>query len=67
MLELDADALKTPHATQAAHSEVYDEALAALQMLGFQKAASEKALTAILKENPSLAVEELIRASLKRL
>ncbi len=67
MLELDADALKTPHATQAAHSEVYDEALAALQMLGFQKAASEKALTAILKENPSLTVEELIRASLKRL
>ena len=67
MLELDADALKTPHAMQAAHSEVYDEALAALQMLGFQKAASEKALTAILKENPSLTVEELIRASLKRL
>lgn len=43
------------------------EALEALQMLGFQKAASEKALKAILKESPDAPVEELIRAALKRL
>ncbi|MDO4759121.1 MAG: Holliday junction branch migration protein RuvA [Rikenellaceae bacterium] len=43
------------------------EALEALQMLGFQKAASEKALKAIVKEQPDASVEELIRAALKRL
>lgn len=43
------------------------EALEALQMLGFQKAASEKALKAIAKEQPNASVEELIRAALKRL
>ncbi len=46
---------------------VYDEALAALAMLGFQKAASEKALQAIFKESPTLGVEDAIRAALKRL
>jgi Holliday junction resolvasome RuvABC DNA-binding subunit len=45
----------------------YDEALQALQMLGFAKTAAEKALQAIVKEEPSLAVEELIRLALKRL
>ncbi len=44
-----------------------DEALAALQMLGFAKTAAEKALQAILKEQPSAPVEELVRLALKRL
>ena len=48
-------------------NEVYDEALAALAMLGFQKSASEKALKAIFKESPTISVEEAIRAALKRL
>ena len=48
-------------------NEIYDEALAALTMLGFQKAASEKALKAIFQESPSIAVEEAIRTALKRL
>ena len=50
-----------------AASADYDEALQALQMLGFAKTAAEKALQAIVKEEPSLAVEELIRLALKRL
>jgi Holliday junction DNA helicase RuvA len=48
-------------------NEVYDEALAALQMLGFAKAASEKTLRQIVKESPSITVEDAIRDALKRL
>ncbi|MBR5465649.1 MAG: Holliday junction branch migration protein RuvA [Alistipes sp.] len=53
--------------TSATTSPLMEEAMAALQMLGFQKAASEKVLKAILKEQPNASVEELIRAALKRL
>ncbi len=51
----------------AASNEVYDEALAALVMLGFAKNAADKAVTTVLKEQPSLSVEELVRTALKRL
>lgn len=46
---------------------IYDEALAALTMLGFQRAASDKALKAILKESPSISVEEAVRQALRRM
>lgn len=42
-----------------------EEALSALVMLGFQKAAAEKALTSVLKKTPELSLEELIKTSLK--
>lgn len=48
-------------------NETYEEALQALMMLGFGKAASEKALRKILKEQPTLEVEALIRLALKQL
>lgn len=51
----------------AASNEIYDEALAALVMLGFAKNAADKAVTTVLKEQPSLSVEELVRTALKRL
>ncbi len=44
-----------------------EEALSALILLGFTKAAVEKVLTSILKENPNYSLEELIKLSLKRL
>lgn len=44
-----------------------EEATTALQMLGFAKPNINKAIQAILKENPSASVEELIKAALKRL
>jgi Holliday junction DNA helicase RuvA len=50
-----------------AHSEVYDEAIAALTMLGFAQAPSQKVVTAILKEEPGLTVEKVIKLALKRL
>lgn len=45
----------------------YTEALAALTMLGFPKAASEKALRNIMKANPDASVEDIVRLSLKSL
>ena len=50
-----------------AHSEVYEEAIAALTMLGFAQAPSQKVVTAILKEEPGLTVEKVIKLALKRL
>lgn len=43
-----------------------EEALTALVTLGIPKAMAEKSLDAILKEDPDLSTEELIRRSLKR-
>ena len=50
-----------------AHSEVYEEAIAALTMLGFAQAPSQKVVSAILKEEPDLTVEKVIKLALKRL
>jgi Holliday junction DNA helicase RuvA len=47
--------------------QVMDEAVSALVMLGFQSAASQKVVTAILRESSSLTVEQVIKESLKRL
>ena len=48
-------------------NEIYDEVLAALTMLGFTRTASDKALKAVLKQNPSCSVEDAVRLSLKQL
>lgn len=44
-----------------------EEASTALQMLGFSKPNIAKAIQAILKQNPSASVEEIIKAALQRL
>ena len=67
MLELGADVMEHSVAAAPTNSAAYDEALAALQMLGFQKAASEKVLKGLFKDNPAIAVEEAVRAALKHL
>lgn len=51
----------------ATHSEVHEEAVAALTMLGFPQAPSQKVVSAILKEEPTLPVEKVIKLALKRL
>ena len=51
----------------AANSEVHDEAIAALTMLGFAPAPSSKVVNAILKEEPEATVERVIKLALKRL
>lgn len=67
MLELGASDLMLTEVTATANNAIYDEAIAALSMLGFQKSASDKVLKAIFKETPSISVEEAIRAALKRM
>ena len=63
MLELAGNAALV--VAKERNNAAYDEAMAALAMLGFQKVASEKALTAIFKETPTISVEDAIRAALK--
>ena len=53
--------------TVAQTPEAYDEALSALVMLGFAKAASEKVLRKLFADNASLSVEEAVRGALKQL
>ncbi len=48
-------------------NQVASEALEALMMLGFSRAASDKTIKAILKESPSTSVETLIRLALKQM
>ncbi|MCD8266346.1 MAG: Holliday junction branch migration protein RuvA [Prevotellaceae bacterium] len=47
--------------------ELRDEAVAALTMLGFPQAASRKAVARLLEGDPSLTVEQVIKAALKLL
>ncbi len=51
----------------APNTETHDEAIAALTMLGFAQAPSQKVVNAILKEEPGAAVERVIKLALKRL
>jgi Holliday junction DNA helicase RuvA len=67
MLELGVDVMESNFVSTPANNAAYDEALAALQMLGFQKAASEKVLKGMFKDNPAIAVEEAVRTALKHL
>lgn len=50
-----------------ANNEIYEEAIAALTMLGFAQAPSQKVVAVILKEEPEAAVEKVIKLALKRL
>jgi holliday junction DNA helicase RuvA len=49
------------------NSEVTDEAVSALTMLGFSPAASQKVVIAILTENPDAPVEMVVKMALKQI
>ena len=66
MLEVGAD-IDIAKPVVAQDNEVLTEAVSALVMLGFQKAASEKAVKAILAESPTVSVEDAVRQALRRL
>ena len=51
----------------AMNTEIQEEAVAALTMLGFAAVPSQKVVLAILKEEPDAAVEQVIKLALKRL
>lgn len=65
------DKIKCTDATlltqSAAQSEAYEEALSALVMLGFPKPATQKVVTKLFKEDPSLNVESAIKKALTML
>lgn len=50
-----------------ANAQVQEEAVAALTMLGFSQAPSQKVVMAILKEEADAPVEQVIKLALKRL
>ena len=54
-------------ASTAANVQVQEEAVAALTMLGFAQAPSQKVVMAILKEDTGAPVEQVIKLALKRL
>lgn len=55
----------TLHTSTPASSEVQNEALAALAMLGFAQAPSLKAVQQLLAQSPTMRVEEVIKTALK--
>lgn len=72
VVDLKGKSLKAPGAGEAgpagaAAAGVRKEATAALLALGFPKAATEKAVEAVLKQDNRQSVEEVIRGALQRL
>lgn len=49
------------------NKQVKDEAVSALTMLGFSPAPSQKVVVEILKEQPGLPVEQVVKLALKRI
>lgn len=58
---------ETPALFKSDGGALVEEATTALTMLGFTKANISKVMPAILKENPTAKVEEIIKAALKKL
>ena len=52
---------------EVSNSDVSEEAIAALDMLGFPQNISQKCVTSILKETPTAKVEQVIKQALKML
>ena len=70
IVSLGIDAAASSPSSQpisAANKEVQDEAVAALTMLGFSPAPSQKAVVGILRAEPDATVERVIKLALKML
>lgn len=61
----DDDPLQPSHS--GADMSIAIEAISALQMLGFNRAASEKVVRGIVSENPDAKIEKIIKLSLKKM
>ena len=66
-IDLGGDPTEIPMLDVEADSGVKEEAISALTMLGFASAASGKAVDKILKAQPDMKVEAVIREALKML
>ena len=58
-------AASTPH--DGVNKQVRDEAVSALSMLGFAPAPSAKVVTEILKQQPDMHVEQVVKLALKQI
>lgn len=65
--DMDTAGLTTAKVSPIAESAVRSETLAALNMLGYSLAASQKVVDKIVRENPELTVEQVIKSALKML
>ena len=63
----DGLAIEAGQAAEPVNKEVKDEAVGALTMLGFAPAPSAKVVIAILKEQPTLPVEQVVKLALKQI
>lgn len=66
-IDTQAASASTAAQTVAVNSEVKDEAIAALTMLGFSPAPTHKVVVKILTEQPDAKVEQVIKLALKML
>lgn len=69
VLELSASSETSSVSTKVSpiSTEIQNEAVSALMMLGFAASATQKAVSAILSEEPDLKVEQVIKKALKML
>jgi Holliday junction DNA helicase RuvA len=69
VLEISASETGAPVAVKSAPiaSEVQNEAVSALVMLGFTASATQKVVSSILTDEPDLKVEQVIKKALKML
>jgi Holliday junction DNA helicase RuvA len=65
--EQAAAAATATGATAMGNANVVEEAVAALVMLGYQRAASHKVVISILRSSPALPVEQVIKSALRML
>lgn len=65
-VKLLGEAPATPGAL-VGNADVVEEAVAALVMLGFPKAASQKTVLSIVKTSPALPVEQVVKSALRML
>lgn len=70
IIELKDKVTKTvglPEMVDIGYNSIKQEALSALEVLGFIKKQAEKAVNSVLKETPDVTVEKLIKLTLKKL
>lgn len=70
IIELKDKVTKTiglPEMVETDYNSIKQEALSALEVLGFMKKQAEKAVNSVLKETPDVSVEKLIKLTLKKL
>ena len=65
--KISTEAVSLIKGVAAVDAKVAEEAVSALSMLGFTPSLSRKAVNSILKQNPDIPVEQVIKAALKML